>query len=195
DETVERQGYAVVHDGPEAHGEGELEVPHRHLTGEEEGEWAGEEAQQEQRTTERLEHPGEPELGEQRRRAAIRRHADGEREQLHRAGQDEHERGHDAERAPQLRGPAGPLRDDVGCGHEVISSVVDRLVLRASFYRHDERGSANSTPLRDRCLAPALPPPSLSHPLRPPPPRPPPPAPLPPPRPPAPPPARPPPPP
>src|SRR2546425_5315455 len=36
DETVERQGYAVVHDGPEAHGEGELEVPHRHLTGEEE---------------------------------------------------------------------------------------------------------------------------------------------------------------
>src|SRR2546426_11442476 len=73
DETVERQGYAVVHDGPEAHGESELEVPHRHLTGEEEGDWAGKEAQKEQPTTERLEHPGEPELGEQRRRAAIRR--------------------------------------------------------------------------------------------------------------------------
>src|SRR2546425_1367699 len=119
DETVERQGYAVVHDGPEAHGESELEVPHRHLTGEEEGNWAGEEAHEEQRTTERLEHAGEPELGEQRRRAAIRRHAHGEREQLHRAGQDEHERGNDAERAPQLWGPAGPLRDDVGCGHEI----------------------------------------------------------------------------
>src|SRR5207247_3702893 len=95
DETVKRQGYAVVHDGPEAHGEGELEVPHRHLTGEEEGEWAGEEAQQEQRTTDRLDNPGKQELEEHRRRAAIRGHADGEREQLHRAGQDEHERGHD----------------------------------------------------------------------------------------------------
>src|SRR6058998_325726 len=37
-----------------------------------------------------------------------------------------------------------------------------------SFYRHDERGWANSTPLRDRCLAAALQQASVSQALRPP---------------------------
>src|SRR2546422_8047464 len=48
DKAVEHRGDAVVHDRPEAHGGKNLEIRHRHLTGQQEGHGASEQAEEEQ---------------------------------------------------------------------------------------------------------------------------------------------------
>lgn len=70
--------------------ERELEVRHGHLARQEEGDRPREQPEEEQPAPERLEDPGQPGLGQQRRGATVRRHAHGEGEELHRAGLDEH---------------------------------------------------------------------------------------------------------
>src|SRR2546422_9061420 len=47
DKAVEHRGDAVVHDRPEAHGGKNLEIRHRHLTGQQEGHGASEQAEEE----------------------------------------------------------------------------------------------------------------------------------------------------
>src|SRR2546425_7488930 len=59
DKAVEHRGDAVVHDRPEAHGGKNLEIRHRHLTGQQEGHGASEQAEEEQGAAECLEDTGE----------------------------------------------------------------------------------------------------------------------------------------
>lgn len=116
-EAVQHGRYAVVHDRPEALRRVELEVRHRHFARQEKRDRAGKQAEQEQASAKYFEDAADPHLGHQRGCAAGRRHADRERKELHRARLDEHERGHYAQHAPQLRRPGRPRRDEVRCAH------------------------------------------------------------------------------
>src|SRR5712692_3532845 len=109
DEAVQHRGHATVHGRPEALRGVELEVRHRHFSSQEKGDRASEQTDEEEASAERLEDGAEAYLRHQPDGAAVRWNSRREREQLRRAGKDEHGRCDNPEHALQVRTPGGPL--------------------------------------------------------------------------------------
>ena len=72
DETEEHDDLSTVANGPEIPGEVRLEVRDRHFAREEEGDRARQKAKHDERSSERLQHTGNPKLREHRRRSVPR---------------------------------------------------------------------------------------------------------------------------
>ena len=94
EEAVEDCELAAVADGPEASRGMRLEVRDRHLSGEYKGYGTGEQAEEDQESTEGLENAGEPHLGEHLYLESA--HASQPSEQLLDSVLGEGETGHDA---------------------------------------------------------------------------------------------------